>query len=942
VLAGVVQITDVRAQGVFDRDWQVYVIPCSHTDVGFTAPVPQVLADHHRFLDSVVVYVDRTRNLPDGESFRWTVEIPWVLESYIEARSHAEVAALMDLVREGRVEIAGMQFGLQTDLTAPEELVRSLYYARALGRTYDIPVTSVLLNDTPGATWSLAQLLPRSGIPYLALGMNSALSNFYKTTSLPNLFYWEAQSGDRTLVWRSVDPDWAYLEGAITLGLYGTYSGMRTRMRAFLAKLEADGYPYEVVYVHAATGDNGPPRMEIVDNVRRWNEEHAGATLHIATVSDFFRATEALYAGSVPVFRGDAPNWWAWLFAPSSTEGASLSRRAQMRLPLAERFAAMARATDAGFDYPASALRGGYVNNLLFEDHNLGGTTPALNSEFWPRKMGWIRAANQTADEVAESSLQVLGGQIATSEQVLVVFNGMNWTRSETVLLAPGGDFPAGMSFGLLTDEGERVPVQRLSTGELVFHAQEVPPLGYRTFRVDETEDLVSPSVPLSGHVMLNDHYRVALDPATGSVVSLLDVRSSNEITRGDGRFNRYLYNSVNAPSGMSVVASDSGAVLQRMVFRGSAAGSNWYETEVILHAHQDRIDFLNRYDKRPPTAFEGVDFVFDFAGSASSLRYEIPFGHVRLFEDELSGFRTNHYGVQRWLNVASDSYQATLATRAAAVLAHNEPSFSGQIRMMASFDTGGTAYRAGKGQLSMDFAVNASPSSFSPQQSTRLAWAFNNPLEARLLPAGQSGVLPPDAFSFLDTGDSGLLMTAFKQAESGHGFVARLFNPGSETVEALVSSSLPIRGAAVLTPLEDFVETLVVNGLGVPVTMDPFEVKTLRLDLAHPTSVDDEAPAGRGLLLDQNYPNPFAGETMIRFILDSPASVRLVVTDLLGRRVAVLVGGAFPGGIHNAVWDGRDLAGAEVGSGIFFYTLQVESGTSTRRATRAMTRVRR
>lgn len=75
-------------------------------------------------------------------------------------------------------------------------------------------------------------------------------------------------------------------------------------------------------------------------------------------------------------------------------------------------------------------------------------------------------------------------------------------------------------------------------------------------------------------------------------------------------------------------------------------------------------------------------------------------------------------------------------------------------------------------------------------------------------------------------------------------------------------------------------------------------------------------------LRLGLNHPNPFNPRTVIPFSLPRRAPVRLMVTDLRGRRVATLVDGVLPAGTHQVEFDGRD-----VGSGIYLYRLESPSG---------------
>jgi flagellar hook assembly protein FlgD len=75
--------------------------------------------------------------------------------------------------------------------------------------------------------------------------------------------------------------------------------------------------------------------------------------------------------------------------------------------------------------------------------------------------------------------------------------------------------------------------------------------------------------------------------------------------------------------------------------------------------------------------------------------------------------------------------------------------------------------------------------------------------------------------------------------------------------------------------------------------------------------------------VLAQNYPNPFNPSTTIKYGLPEQASVSLRVYNVLGQEVARLVEGQQTAGYHEAIWDGRNIAGGIVGSGVYFYRLE-------------------
>ncbi|MCG3155930.1 MAG: hypothetical protein DKINENOH_02538 [bacterium] len=78
--------------------------------------------------------------------------------------------------------------------------------------------------------------------------------------------------------------------------------------------------------------------------------------------------------------------------------------------------------------------------------------------------------------------------------------------------------------------------------------------------------------------------------------------------------------------------------------------------------------------------------------------------------------------------------------------------------------------------------------------------------------------------------------------------------------------------------------------------------------------------------LLSQNYPNPFNPETKIVFEVPPLAHKQralIKIYDLLGRLVAVLFDREAAPGRYEVVWNGKDLRGHEVPSGIYIYRLQ-------------------
>ena len=85
------------------------------------------------------------------------------------------------------------------------------------------------------------------------------------------------------------------------------------------------------------------------------------------------------------------------------------------------------------------------------------------------------------------------------------------------------------------------------------------------------------------------------------------------------------------------------------------------------------------------------------------------------------------------------------------------------------------------------------------------------------------------------------------------------------------------------------------------------------------------------------NYPNPFNPETWIPYQLSEPADVSISIYAADGKLVRTLNLGYQAVGIYHqrsraAYWDGRNMQGEPVASGVYFYTLTAGEFTATRK----------
>jgi hypothetical protein len=89
------------------------------------------------------------------------------------------------------------------------------------------------------------------------------------------------------------------------------------------------------------------------------------------------------------------------------------------------------------------------------------------------------------------------------------------------------------------------------------------------------------------------------------------------------------------------------------------------------------------------------------------------------------------------------------------------------------------------------------------------------------------------------------------------------------------------------------------------------------------PVARSGEVPNSYALF--QNYPNPFNANTVLRFDIPRDGHVTIKIFDTLGREVRLLTERYLPAGSYNITWRGRDDAGKQMTSGVYF--CQLEAG---------------
>ena len=185
-----------------------------------------------------------------------------------------------------------------------------------------------------------------------------------------------------------------------------------------------------------------------------------------------------------------------------------------------------------------------------------------------------------------------------------------------------------------------------------------------------------------------------------------------------------------------------------------------------------------------------------------------------------------------------------------------------------------------------------------------------------------ESGSFGPQTGAFTFTGYKVSRIARATGAE-----VDFVVNQGTTPAELFVPTKMNKPVSAVFTG-----NRLAIVDLGVlEPGIDLFQSNTGKVWLlvnTNPSSSEPTADAA-GVTLRPVLPNPASGAATVAFDLAAPSAVRLTVTDVLGREVAVVAEGSHAAGTHNA-----SVATAALPAGIYVVRLDAGGTVQTRRLT--------
>jgi len=897
------------------RHWEVFMVPISHHDLGYTDAIENILLRHDGYYDDVIRFCEETTDYPYESQYRYTAEVAWSIKHFIENRPDEVVDKLVKFIREGRIETHAFLGNEITGLCGHEELIRLMYPSFQLNKKYGINVEVASETDVAGLSWGIPTVLAGAGIKYFYGGMPN-YGVFFKNDK--TAYYLDENGNDIHQFWNesAVLPHgrqqeafrWEGPDGQSVLFYYGStggvgcygcwrptsYSDALHNLPVMLKKMEDSGSQFSVVrYGTYGCYDNEAPDLRPSLIAREWNSKWAYPKLIVSTSSMFFKELEK-QCQDVRVFRGELPHTDYVRGVLSTARETSINRITHDKLPTAEKFATIASII-SDYSYPSEKIQQAYENMLLYDEHTWGMANPSgtIQDWNWNDKSHFALTAAALTELILNTSLDRIAQSIKMNDgdPRIVVFNPLSFERKDIVRLTCFKDDEpfeiideeTGQSISYqsfeIKDPNQPVPYagQRFSIGqinsaelfELVFLANDIPPLGYKTYRISPTKksNIYPSSIKSDDTILENQFYKIEIDLRTGGIKSIFDKGLGVEMVDSDAP---YIFNQFVARSSknlerrtikkVKVTKGQEGPVYHSIIITGESVGCPQITQEIMMYDKIKRIDLANRILKDYTPLWE-IYFAFPFKVDNPKFRYEGSNAIVEPIVNQFPGSNTCYYAVQHWAQVGNEKINITLSPTESHLLEFGGlwpcyispgihigvmPSDRSWLDSIPSKFTKGHMYAyvldsnfrtnfssAQQGDFLFRYSITSDAGNLDSNKAPDFGWANFNPLIPIILEGRKEGTLDGNS-SFAKLDKQNVRILTMKQAEDDDGIILRLSETEGEPVNVKITLPyLSIKKAHLTNLVEENIKEADFGEHEVTVPIKAHGISTIRLQTA-------------------------------------------------------------------------------------------------------------
>lgn len=479
----------------------------------------------------------------------------------------------------GKWEVtAGLWVEPELNTVGGESIVRQVLYGqRYVWEKFGKFSPVAWLPDTFGFCWQLPQILQGGNIKYFA----TQKLRWNDLTEFPfEIFWWEAPDKSRILslmlppIGESIEP---------------------VKMASYAYEWQVKTGKKNVLWLPGVGDHGGGPTCDMLEVSRRWQKSGFFPVLEFSTTENFFAELVEENSGGFPIWQDELYLEFHRGCYTTHADQKRWNRRCENLLYQAELFAVFASIMTGAF-YRKNDLEMAWKLVLFNQFHDIlpGSAIPEVymdtNHNWWEaERLGkeiLAEAMGRVAADVDVSPPFPLDTFAGGMVYPVIVFNSLNWQRSELVSVAlpappnknnnrTAGSREEGKGFELtplsqhltslevrdnnwqVYDDAGQILTSQISDNNLLFVASEVPGVGYRLFWLcsglsdlgkkshivissanfteriaKKNENVNTVSLEREKWVLENDLLQVKIEATTGNLESIFDKINQQEVLK--------------------------------------------------------------------------------------------------------------------------------------------------------------------------------------------------------------------------------------------------------------------------------------------------------------------------------------------------------------------------------------------------------------------------
>ncbi|MBW4518319.1 MAG: alpha-mannosidase [Scytolyngbya sp. HA4215-MV1] len=762
--------------------------------------------------------------------------------------------------------VAGMWVEPELNLISGESLVRQVLYGQSYCQEKFGQLNPIAwLPDSFGFCWQLPQILKQGGVEYFV----TQKLRWNDTTQFPHeVFWWQAPDGSRILSLMSAPIG----EGIDPLKIATYASDWFTKT----------GIP-QALWLPGVGDHGGGPTRDMLELTRRWQQSPFFPKLEFTTALQYLQHIEQQTIDPLsppsphpPISPPPhpIPTWHSDLYLEfhrgcytTHADQKWYNRRSEGLLYQAELWSALATIT-TGAPYPKAEIERLWKQVLFNQFHDIlpGSAIPQV---FVDANQEW-QEVQQAGTEILQRSLTAIAQQIVLPAPLapgaipIVVFNSLNWQRSQVVTLTlPTASNGQPLSWHPYNLEGQKLDAQFLvsevpegqtkepSMGHLSFQATDIPPFGHRCFWLLPTDSKTAisctPSIiskKSTSFILENAWLQVTIDPSTGEIAQIVDKIQQRSLLSAPGNqlqafedkgqywdaWNidpNYAQHPLPSATLQTIQWLEQGAVRFRLQVVRQLGDSIFWQ-EYILDADSALLKIQTQVDWRERHVL--VKAAFPLNLQAESATYEIPCGAITRTTHPQTPAEQAQWEVPalHWADLSDDTYGVSLLNDCK----YGYDCQPGQIRLTLLRGSTWPNPEADQGHHMFTYALYPHAGAWQAAHTVRQGYELNLPLQVKQLDSeNRTEVAQPQLSpeKFFTLGANNLVIMAFKQAEDAddewilrgyecHGATAQINCQNELNLNLITSTDLLERSI----PQEKLA--------GTTITVHPWQIFSLRL----------------------------------------------------------------------------------------------------------------